>query len=111
MVQQLELSAFTAMGPGSISGQRTKIHKLLGVAQTNKQKPKVCSPFSSGSSGKAPACQCRRNRQETWVQFLGQKDPLEEEMATHSSIFAWEIPWTEEPGGLQSMGSQRVGHH
>ena len=37
-------------------------------------------------------------------------DPLEEEMATHSSILAWEIPWTEEPGGLQSMGSQRVGH-
>ena len=42
---------------------------------------------------------------ETWVQFLGQEDPLEEEMATHSSIFAWEIPWTEEPGGLQSVGS------
>ena len=39
----------------------------------------------------------------------GQEDPLEEEMATHSSILAWEIPWTEEPGGLQSMGSQRVG--
>ena len=44
--------------------------------------------------------------QETWVQFLGQEDPLEKEMATHSSIFAWRIPWTEEPGGLQSMGSQ-----
>ena len=43
--------------------------------------------------------------------ILGQKDPLEEEMATHSSILAWEIPWTEEPGGLQSMGSQRVGHN
>ena len=47
---------------------------------------------------------------ETWVLSLGQKDPLEKEMATHSSILAWEIPWTEEPGGLQSMGSQRVGH-
>ena len=46
---------------------------------------------------------------ETGVQFLGQEDPLEKEMATHSSILAWEIPWTEEPGGLQSMGSQRVG--
>ena len=44
--------------------------------------------------------------QETWVQFLGQEDPLEKEMATHFSIFAWEIPWTEEPGGLQSMGSK-----
>ena len=47
---------------------------------------------------------------EIWVQPLGREDPLEEEMATHSSIPAWEIPWTEEPGGLQSMGSQRVGH-
>ena len=46
--------------------------------------------------------------QEIQVQSLGQEDPLEEEMATHSSIFAWEIPWTEEPGGSQSMGSQRV---
>ena len=44
------------------------------------------------------------------VQSLGQEDPLEEGMATHSSIDAWEIPWTEEPGGLQSMGSQRVGY-
>ena len=44
--------------------------------------------------------------QDTQVQFLGQEDPLEKEMATHSSIFAWRIPWTEEPGGLQSMGSQ-----
>ena len=48
--------------------------------------------------------------QETWVPSLGQEDPLEKGMATHSSILAWRIPWTEEPGGLQSMGSQRVGH-
>ena len=48
---------------------------------------------------------------ETWVRSLGQEDPLEKEMATHSSILAWTIPWTEEPGGLQSTGSQRVGHH
>ena len=48
--------------------------------------------------------------QETWVQSLGQEDPLEEGMATHSSILAWRIPWTEEPGGLQSMRSQRVRH-
>ena len=46
---------------------------------------------------------------ETQVQFLGWEDPLEEEMATHSSILAWRIPWSEEPGGLQSMGSQTVG--
>ena len=48
--------------------------------------------------------------QETWVRSLGQKDPLQEEMATHSRILASEIPWTEELGGLQSMGSQRVRH-
>ena len=55
--------------------------------------------------------------QETWVRFLGQEDPLEKEMATHSSILAWRMPWTEEPGGLQSMESQesdtteRLNHH
>ena len=48
--------------------------------------------------------------QETWVQSLDGEDPLEKEMATHSSIVAWKIPWMEEPGRLQSMGSQRVGH-
>ena len=47
---------------------------------------------------------------ETRVQSLGQEDPLEKGMVTHSSILAWRIPWTEEPGGLQSMGLQRVGH-
>ena len=48
--------------------------------------------------------------QEMWAQSLDQEDPLEKEMATHSSILAWNIPWTEEPGRLQSMGLQRVGH-
>ena len=48
--------------------------------------------------------------QETWVQSLGWEDPLEEGMATHSSILAWRLPWTEEPGGLPSMGLQRVRH-
>ena len=48
--------------------------------------------------------------QEMWVQSLGWKDPLEEGMETHSSILAWSILWTEEPGGLLSVGSQRVGH-
>ena len=47
---------------------------------------------------------------ETWVQSLGREDLLQKEMTTHSSILAWKIPWMEEPGGLQSMGSQRVGH-
>ena len=48
---------------------------------------------------------------ETWVQSLGREDSLEKEMATHSSILAWRIPWIEEPGRLQSTGSQRVGHY
>ena len=47
---------------------------------------------------------------ETWVQSLSREDPLKKEMATHSSTHAWKIPWMEKPGGLQSMGSQRVGH-
>ena len=49
--------------------------------------------------------------QETWVPSLGREDPLERGLAAHSNIFAWRIPGTEEPGGLQSMGSQRVGHN
>ena len=49
--------------------------------------------------------------QETRVRFLGQEGPLEEEMPTHSSILAWKLPWTEEPGGLQFIGFQRVGHN
>ena len=48
--------------------------------------------------------------QETWVLSLGQEDPLEKGMATYSNILAWRIPWTEEPGGLQTMGSERVRH-
>ena len=48
---------------------------------------------------------------ETWVGSLDQEDPLEKEMATHSSILAWRIPWTEDPDGLQTTGSQRVGHN
>ena len=48
---------------------------------------------------------------ETWVRFLGQEDPLEKEMATHSSTLAWKIPWMEEPRRLQSVGPQRVGHN
>ena len=54
---------------------------------------------------------CVLPMQEMWVQSLGWEDPLEKEMAIHSNILAWEIPWTEEPGGLQSTGSQRVGHN
>ena len=59
-----------------------------------------------------PVAQMVKNlaTQEIWVQSMGREDPLEKGMATHSSILAWRIPWTEEPGELQSVGSQRVGH-
>ena len=63
--------------------------------------------FPGGTVGKEPARQCRRHN-TTQVQSLGQDDPLEEGVATHSSILAWRIPWTEEPGRLQSLGSPRV---
>ena len=62
----------------------------------------------------SPSCSVVKNpsaKQEMGIRFLGREDPLEKEMATHSSILAWEIPWTEEPGVLQSMGSQRVRHN
>ena len=58
----------------------------------------------------AQMVKCLLTMQETWVRSLGQEDPLEKEIANHSSILAWKIPWTEEPGRLQSMGLQRVGH-
>ena len=71
--------------------------------------------FLGGASGKEPTC--RRRRREMRVQALGWEDPLEEGMATHSSVLAWRIPWAEEPGGLQSYRlqlptsrSHRVGH-
>ena len=71
----------------------------------------VVALFPGGVSGKEPTCQCRRpKRQETWVRSLGQEDPLEKEMTTHSSILAWRIPGTGEPGGMPSMGSHRVSH-
>ena len=59
----------------------------------------------------APTIKYLPAMQETQVQSLGWEDPLEKGMATHSSICAWRIPWTEKPGGLQSMGSQRVAHN
>ena len=62
--------------------------------------------YASGSDGKESACNAGDP-----VQSLGQEDPLEKGMATHSSILAWRIPWTEEPGRLQSMGSQGVWYH
>ena len=69
--------------------------------------------YSQGKSRASLVAQTLKNLPAVWetqVRSLGQEDPLEKGMATHSSIFAWRIPWTEEPGGLQSMGSQRVTH-
>ena len=71
-------------------GQTSSVYKLWGIPV--------------GASGKEPTCQCRRHKR---VQSLGQEDPLEEGMATHSSILAWRIPWIEEPGRLQSIGLQK----
>ena len=65
--------------------------------------------FPGGTSGKEPDCQCRRHKRSL-SSIPGLEDPLEKGTATHSSILAWRIPWTEEPGRLQSMGSQRIGH-
>ena len=59
----------------------------------------------------AQTVKCLSTMRETWVPSLGREDPLEKEMAIHSSTIAWKIPWTEEPGRLQSMGSQRVRHN
>ena len=73
------------------------LHALLHIIL------KTCSPIAQG-------IQDPHLMQKTWVHSLDWEDPLEEEMATHSSILGWRIPWTEEPGGLQSMGLQRVRH-
>ena len=70
----------------------------------------VCTYTSQGASLVAWTVKNLPTMQETWIRFLGWGHPLEKGMATHSSILAWRIPWTEEPGGLQSMGLQRVGH-
>ena len=75
----------------------------------------ICSDFGAAQNNIWVSLVAQRVKrlpamQETWVRSLGQEDPLEKEMATHSSTLAWKIPWTEKPGRLQSMGLQRVGH-
>ena len=77
----------------------------LGVSRVSEGAPCIWRAPCGGSDGKESACSAG-----DLVQSLGGEDPLEKGMATHSSIPAWEIPWTEEPGELQSMGLQRVGH-
>ena len=68
---------------------------------------KLCHLILIGDSLIAQLVKNLPAMQETWVRFLGQEDALEKEMATHSNILAWEFPWTEDPGGLQSVGSQK----
>ena len=83
---------------------------VLPYIRMNQHYIYIC-PLPLGASLVAQRLKCLPAMQETWVQSLGWEDPLEKEMATHSSILAWRIPWREEPGGLQSTGSQRVGHN
>ena len=79
-------------------------HQLRQVKQTCTNTKETYS-LPDGSDGKEAACNAGN-----WVQSLGWEDPLKECTATHSSILTWRIPWTEEPGGLQLMGLQRVGY-
>ena len=91
------------------SGLRNKLF-LLGLdAQVLEHT--VCGVFCCWTSLVAQTVKRLSAMRETWVWSLGWEDPLEKEMAIHSSTIAWETPWTEEPGRLQSMGSQRVGHN
>ena len=85
----------------------SKNHRMLTIADSQEHVGIHCK-FSVGLSGGLVVK--KSTKKGTWVQSLGREDP-KQEMATHSSVLAWEIPWTEEPGGLQPMGSQRVGHH
>ena len=92
-------SACIAGNPGSIPGSGRSPGEGRGY-----------TPQYSWASLVAQRLKCLPRMRETRVQFLGREDPLEKEMAIHSSTLAWRIPWREEPGRLQSTGSQRVGH-
>ena len=82
---------------------------LILIPYTNRTQNESCTVF--WASLVAQMVKNLPAMQETWVRSLGWEDPLEKRTVTHSSILAWRIPWTEEPGRLQSMGSQRVGHN
>ena len=95
---------------GLVPGHRNK-------ANMPKKKSESCELFgflvhvkSFPVAQQVKICLPKQETQETWVQSLGQEDPREEGMATHSKIIVWRIPWTVEPGRLQSAGSHRVGH-
>ena len=100
------ISGFSAFSKTSLNIRKFTVHVLLKPGLENFE-----HYFTSvWSSLVAQRLKCLPGMQETWVRSLGPEDPLEKEMATHSSTLAWRIPWMEEPGRLQSMGSQRVGH-
>ena len=84
--------------------------EVRGRRKAREQRTKLswAKLLPGGTRGKELACQCKRLK--TWVLCLGGENPLEKEMANHSSVFAWRIPWIAGPGGLQSIGSQRVSH-
>ena len=84
--------------------------RLHGVAKSWTRLSDFTSLLFPGASLMAQWYRTHLLMQETWIQTLGGEDPLEKEVATHSKVLAWEIPWTEEPGGLRSMRSQRIGH-
>ena len=90
--------------------ERQKKGKLVQLERKLVKRLLVCSIILNRASLVAQRLKRWPPMRETRVRSLGREDPLEKEMATHSSILAWRIPWTEEPGGLQSTGSQRVGH-
>ena len=103
-------------GWGAASTPRRTRAAVLGwgkqLSQPIPGSPGLCR-LPQSSHGTSLVAQMVKNLptvQETWAQSLGGEDPLEKEMATHSRILAWGIPWTEKPAGLQSMGSQRVAH-
>ena len=83
--------------------------RLKRLSSSSSNQIFILKGFPGGAIGKEPACQRRRWKRCRFSLRVG-RIPLEEGMATHSSTLAWRIPWTEEPGGLQSMGLQRVGH-
>ena len=100
----------SSFGDPSISGDDTSCCDYARLYSARKPGLKAWYPLLRGFPGGSVVKKIYLPMQEMWVQSLDQEDSLEKEMATHSSIFAWEIPWTEEPGGLQYMGSRRVGH-
>ena len=110
----------------TVIGEKDKgqLEKLLAYENPSQESQKAIAPiretgtlidylnacYNLGASLMAQRLKRLPAMRKMWVRFLGWEDPLEKEMATHSSILAWRTPWTEEPGGLQSTGSQRVRH-